>query len=118
MTRPTASTTDHARSNTADEILDLAETLIQARGCNAFSYQDIADKLGIRKASIHYHFPSKSDLGISVIERYTGRCGAALEEIARDPQKSSMVMLDQYVRTLCCLRRHAGQSVFERRARR
>ena len=37
------------RSKTADEILDLAETLIQTRGYNAFSYQDISDALGIRK---------------------------------------------------------------------
>jgi len=40
------------RSETAEKILDLAETLIQTRGCSAFSYQDIADALGIRKASI------------------------------------------------------------------
>ena len=49
------------RSDTAEQILDLAETLIQTRGYSAFSYQDIADSLGIRKASIHYHFPSKTE---------------------------------------------------------
>ena len=48
------------KSETAEQILDLAETLIQTRGYSAFSYQDIADSLGIRKASIHYHFPSIS----------------------------------------------------------
>ena len=37
------------RSETADKILDLAERLIQTRGCSAFSYQDIADALKIRK---------------------------------------------------------------------
>jgi TetR/AcrR family transcriptional repressor of nem operon len=41
------------RSETAEKILDLAERLIQPRGCSAFSYQDIADALKIRKASIH-----------------------------------------------------------------
>jgi len=54
-------------NSAAEEILDLAETLIQTRGYSAFSYQDIADSLGIRKASIHYHFPSKTDLGIAVV---------------------------------------------------
>ncbi len=39
-------------NSAAEEILDLAETLIQTRGYSAFSYQDIADSLGIRKASI------------------------------------------------------------------
>jgi TetR/AcrR family transcriptional regulator, transcriptional repressor for nem operon len=85
------------RSETAGQILDFAETLIQTRGYSAFSYQDIADQLGIRKASIHYHFPSKTDLGIAVVDRYVARFGAALVAIAADESKSSMAMLDFYV---------------------
>jgi TetR/AcrR family transcriptional repressor of nem operon len=84
------------RSETAEKILDLAETLIQTRGCSAFSYQDIADALGIRKASIHYHFESKADLAIAVIDRYTENFGKALEDIARDESVSSMSMLEHY----------------------
>jgi len=86
-----------SRSKTADQILDLAEMLIQTRGYTAFSYQDIADAMGIRKASIHYHFPSKTDLGVSVIERYSKRFGAALDEIAADDSTPSMIMLDHYI---------------------
>lgn len=85
------------RSKTADQILDLAEMLIQTRGYTAFSYQDIADGIGIRKASIHYHFPSKNDLGVAVIERYSNRFGTALGEIAADESTSSMTMLNHYV---------------------
>ena len=85
------------RSETAEQILDLAEGLIQTRGYSAFSYQDIADDLGIRKASIHYHFPSKTDLGIAVVDRYIARFDTALAEIADDASKSSMAMLDLYV---------------------
>jgi TetR/AcrR family transcriptional regulator, transcriptional repressor for nem operon len=85
------------RSETAEQILDLAETLIQTRGYSAFSYQDIADGLGIRKASVHYHFPSKADLGIAVIDRYIARFDAALTSIADDQSQSSMAMLDYYV---------------------
>lgn len=85
------------RSETAEQILDLAETLIQTRGYSAFSYQDIADALGIRKASIHYHFASKADLGIAVVNRYIDRFDAALAEVAGDEQQSSMAMLDMYV---------------------
>ena len=44
------------KSETAEQILDRAEMLIQTRGYTGFGYQDIADSLGIRKASIHYHF--------------------------------------------------------------
>jgi len=85
-----------ARSETAEEILDIAQALIQSRGYSAFSYQDIADALKIRKASIHYHFASKTELGMAVIDRYVGNFGRALDEIAADAQRSSMEMLDLY----------------------
>ena len=92
-----ATTAPKQRSETAEQILDLAETLIQTRGYSAFSYQDIADSLGIRKASIHYHFPSKADLGVAVVDRYMARSGEALTAIADDQSQSSMTMLDFYV---------------------
>jgi len=85
------------KSDTAEQILDLAETLIQTRGYSAFSYQDIADSLGIRKASIHYHFASKAELGVAVVDRYIERFGAALVSIAEDEKQSSLAMLDFYV---------------------
>ena len=84
-------------TGTAEEILDIAQDLIQTRGYSAFSYQDIADVLKIRKASIHYHFPAKTDLGIAVIDRYTKRFGEALAAIAADKDRASMDMLDRYV---------------------
>ena len=92
-----AMTAPKQRSETARQILDLAETLIQTRGYSAFSYQDIADSLGIRKASIHYHFPSKADLGVAVVDRYMARFDDALTAIADDQSQSSMTMLDVYV---------------------
>jgi TetR/AcrR family transcriptional regulator, transcriptional repressor for nem operon len=67
--------------DTVTEILDTAERLVQVRGFNAFSYADIAATLGITKASLHYHFPSKAELGRALIERYAGRFGDALAEI-------------------------------------
>ena len=58
---------------TRDRLLDAAQELIQAGGYNGFSYQHLADRIGIRKASIHHHFPSKADLGREVIRRYRQR---------------------------------------------
>ena len=77
------------RSKTADEILDIAEFLIQTRGYSAFSYQDIAAKLGIRKASIHYHYPTKAELGCAVVERYVSTFEQALAQMSGDSTKSS-----------------------------
>lgn len=90
-------TAQKQRSGTADQILDRAEMLIQTRGYSAFSYQDISDALGITKASIHYHFASKADLGIAVVDRYVDRFGAALVAIAEDQSQPSMAMLDFYI---------------------
>jgi TetR/AcrR family transcriptional repressor of nem operon len=77
------------RSKTAEEILDIAEFLIQTRGYSAFSYQDIAAKLDIRKASIHYHYPTKAELGCAVVERYVTTFEQALAQMSGDPVKSS-----------------------------
>jgi TetR/AcrR family transcriptional regulator, transcriptional repressor for nem operon len=85
-----------SRSNTAEQILDLAESLIQSRGYNSFSYQDISEALGVTKASIHYHFAAKADLGIAVVDRYVERFAAALEDISRDQTRTSLELLDFY----------------------
>jgi TetR/AcrR family transcriptional repressor of nem operon len=57
-------------STTSDDILACARSLIVTGGYNGFSYADIAEVVGIRKASIHHHFPSKSDLVRTLVGRY------------------------------------------------
>ncbi len=57
-------------SNTSDEILASARNLIMSGGYNGFSYADISEVVGIRKASIHHHFPSKVDLVRELVKRY------------------------------------------------
>jgi len=67
--------------DSARRILDVAERLVQTRGFNGFSYADIAEALDVTKASLHYHFPSKADLGRRLIERYEQAFLAVLEGI-------------------------------------
>jgi TetR/AcrR family transcriptional repressor of nem operon len=55
--------------DTRTKILDVAEELIQRVGLNAMSYKHISDTVGIRKASIHHHFPKKEDLVNELLER-------------------------------------------------
>jgi TetR/AcrR family transcriptional repressor of nem operon len=55
---------------TKDVIINLADDFIRDKGYNAFSFNDISKGMGIKTASIHYHFPSKSDLGVSVIRKH------------------------------------------------
>ncbi|HHU4162779.1 TPA: TetR/AcrR family transcriptional regulator, partial [Yersinia enterocolitica] len=54
--------------STHDSLIELTDTLIQQNGYQGFSYADLADGLGIRKASIHYHFQTKTDLGLAYCE--------------------------------------------------
>lgn len=51
------------------QILDLALKLIREKGYVAISYDDLSKQLGVTKASIHYHFEKKEDLGVAVTER-------------------------------------------------
>jgi TetR/AcrR family transcriptional repressor of nem operon len=56
-------------SNTRIKILDVADDLVQRVGLNAMSYKHISDAVGIRKASIHHHFPKKENLVDQLLER-------------------------------------------------
>jgi TetR/AcrR family transcriptional regulator, transcriptional repressor for nem operon len=81
-------------SETAVRVLDVAARLAQTRGFNGFSYADVALKLGITKASLHYHFASKAQLGSALIVRYThGFCAALAQIDGPDSQHT----LRQYV---------------------
>jgi TetR/AcrR family transcriptional repressor of nem operon len=70
-----------AQTDTPQRILDIAERLVQTRGYNGFSYADIAEAMKVTKASLHYHFPSKAEMGARLIERYEANFLAALEGI-------------------------------------
>jgi len=75
-------------STTADDILGCARSLIIAGGYNGFSYADIAEVIGIRKASIHHHFPTKTELVRTLVSRYREEAAegmAALERNVAEP---------------------------------
>jgi len=77
------------RTERASQILDVAERLAQIRGYNGFSYADVAAKLKITTASLHYHFAGKAELGEALIERYRARFAeelAAIDARAGDPR--------------------------------
>jgi TetR/AcrR family transcriptional regulator, transcriptional repressor for nem operon len=68
-------------ANTRSRILDVGERLVQVRGFNGFSYADVAAELSVTKASLHYHFPSKAELGEALVARYAERFAHALAAI-------------------------------------
>ncbi|GAY14188.1 TetR/AcrR family transcriptional regulator [Mycobacterium sp. shizuoka-1] len=70
--------------STADAILQCARTSIVAGGYGGFSYADIAEVVGIRKASIHHHFPTKVDLVTTLVRQYREEAEAGLAAMERD----------------------------------
>jgi len=54
--------------STREEIIQLGDQLIRDKGYNAFSFYDISKKLKIKNASIHYYFPTKTELGVSILK--------------------------------------------------
>lgn len=57
-------------NDTREQIMDRASQLLTSRGFNGFSYRDISSHLGVRNAAIHYHFPTKTDLALALIDEY------------------------------------------------
>lgn len=68
-------------SSTQSSILDVAQELVQTRGYNAFSFRDVAERVGIRSASVHHHYRTKGDLGVAMLVRYRAGFSAALADI-------------------------------------
>ena len=90
-------------SSTSYEILASARTLIMSGGYNGFSYADIAEIVGIRKASIHHHFPSKVDLVRELVKRYRedGEAGVAvLEKNVPNPHEILKVYADHWAKCI------------------
>lgn len=78
-------------SNTREKILELAQEAIATRGYSSFSFRELALELGIKSASIHYHFPTKTHLGVAVARAWREHLERALNQIAAnntDPKQA------------------------------
>ncbi len=62
------------------KIIDTAEIMVRTGGYNGFSFQDIAEALGIESSAVLHHFPTKEDLALEVAIRYKENFLAALGE--------------------------------------
>ena len=80
---------------TRTQIIQHAERLVQERGCNGFSYRDLAALIGIKTSSIHYHFPCKDDLLLAIAQQYRTRWHCAIQAI--DAGLSADAKLQAYV---------------------
>lgn len=89
-----------SKVDTKTQALNLAKEYLQTLGFSGFSFQTIADSLGIRKASLHYYFSSKEEMGLAVIEDYIGGHIQWAQKIQALPSKSKLEKLVKGFNTL------------------
>jgi TetR/AcrR family transcriptional repressor of nem operon len=82
--------------DTKEQILAIGRSVVQSQGYNALSFRDIAKAVGIKSASIHYHFPTKGDLGAALARRYTDDARALLDTLSIEPADIG-ASLDTYI---------------------
>lgn len=83
-----AKQTGDAKSNAREDILEAARKAAQSRGYAGLNFRELADAVGIKHASLYYHFASKADLGVAVAKRYweeTAKTLDAMLDEAGDP---------------------------------
>jgi TetR/AcrR family transcriptional repressor of nem operon len=74
--------------DTRQRILDSAQRLTQTRSFHGFSFQDIADEVGVRKASLYHHFESKDDVAVAMLKRAADWVRAELKKTeGREPKE-------------------------------
>ena len=69
------------KNDMREAVLAAARAAVQARGYSALSFRELAKEVGIKSASVHYHFPTKGDLGVALAQRYTAEGAAHLEKV-------------------------------------
>lgn len=78
-----------------EKLLDAAESLVQSRGLNAVTFQDLADAVGLRKPSVFHHIKNKDDLALALIDRCSTKHGpqyvAIVEKDISAPEKLRQV---------------------------
>lgn len=78
-----------------EQILEVAQEIVQRVGYANFGYRELSVAVGIRKASVHYHFPKKEDLILALVERYTANFVQSLEVVS-DAYSASVERLNAY----------------------
>ena len=78
-----------------EQILDAAESLVQSRGLNTVTFQDIADAVGLKKPSIFHHIKDREELALALIERCSTKHGpeyaAVIEKNLSAPEKLNQI---------------------------
>jgi len=103
---PTRTTEPDTGASTREQILRVARHLIQTRSYLGFSFQDIADQVGIRKASLYHHFPTKEALAVEVLREAQRAFEVWSAGLRGTPQEQLAAYVQMYRKAL-----RAGQAM-------
>jgi len=78
--------------DTREAILEAGQLAVQAHGYNALSFRELAKEVGIKSASVHYHFPTKGDLAAALAGRYADEAEAFLADLSASGQDHDAVV--------------------------
>ena len=79
-------------TDTRESIMSAAKAAVQTHGYNALSFRELAKSVGIKSASVHYHFPTKGDLAAALAGRYADEAATFLDELLAVPQEHRSLM--------------------------
>ncbi|MGR9298449.1 TetR/AcrR family transcriptional regulator (plasmid) [Rhizobium leguminosarum] len=83
------------KTDMREAVMSAARATVQAHGYNALSFRELAKEVGIKSASVHYHFPTKGALGAALARRYTEDGAAYLAELLATSENATWCM-DRY----------------------
>jgi TetR/AcrR family transcriptional repressor of nem operon len=83
------------KTDMREAVMAAAKATVQAHGYNALSFRELAKEVGIKSASVHYHFPTKGDLGAALARRYTEDGANYLSELLANSSDATWRM-DRY----------------------
>lgn len=83
------------KTDMREAVMTAARATVQSHGYNALSFRELAKEVGIKSASVHYHFPTKGDLGAALARRYTEEGAAYLAELLATSENVTWCM-DKY----------------------
>jgi AcrR family transcriptional regulator len=89
----TVSATLHTDRRAA--FLDVAQRLVQAKGYEEMSVQDVLDELDASKGAFYHYFDSKQALLEAVVERSVDGAMAALAPVLGDPELPALRKLER-----------------------
>jgi len=87
------------RTNTRSRVQKVALELFAEQGYEKTSLREIAERLGVTKAALYYHFKSKEDIVHSFTDDYFAELDALLDWARTQPrgQETRLAVLDRYV---------------------